>query len=126
MKPDRNFENPKKPRGKKTVHVNHQIQTINQQLSKPNLQAPKDNEDRPIPTVVNGVTWENNHHYIGNNTGNMEKSKNHRVLLLRDSYARGCTDVKKKNLNKEFGVIRIVEPGAKSSDIKYQYTYITT
>jgi hypothetical protein len=67
--PDRNFKNPKKPRGKKTVRVNHQIQTINQQLSKSNLQAPKDNENRPIPMVVNGVTWENNHHYIGNNTG---------------------------------------------------------
>jgi hypothetical protein len=59
--PDRNFKNPKKPQGKKIVHVNHQMLTINQQLKKSNLQASKDNEDRPIPTVVNGVTWGKNH-----------------------------------------------------------------
>jgi hypothetical protein len=71
------------------VRANHQIQTINQQLSKSNLQASKDNEDTPIPTVVNGVTWVKNHKksdkkyndYIENNTGEMEKSKGRSRLL---------------------------------------------
>jgi hypothetical protein len=59
--PDRNFKNPKKHQGKKTVRTNHQIQTINQQPSKSNLKASKDNVNRPIPTVVNGETWVKNH-----------------------------------------------------------------
>jgi hypothetical protein len=55
--------------------------------------------------------------YIENNTGEMEKTKKHRVLLIGDSHTRGWADLTKKKLNKEFGVIGIVKPGAKSSDI---------
>jgi hypothetical protein len=58
----------------KTVRVNHQTQASNQQLSKPNLQVPKDDEDRRIPTVVNGETWVKNHHYTEINTGKKEKN----------------------------------------------------
>jgi hypothetical protein len=35
--------------------VTHQSQTINQQQSKLNLQASKENQDQTIPTTVNGV-----------------------------------------------------------------------
>jgi hypothetical protein len=88
------------------VYVNNQNQTTNQQLSKSNLQASKDNEDRPIPTVVNDVTWvkihkksDQKYDYIDNNIGEMEKSKKHKVLLLGDSHVRGCTDLIKMKLN---------------------------
>jgi hypothetical protein len=47
----------------------------------------------------------------------MEKSKKPRVLLLGDSHTRGCADLIKMRLNKEFGVSGTVKPGAKSSDI---------
>jgi hypothetical protein len=86
---DRYCKNPKEPRGRKTVHANHQTQTMNQQLNKSNLQASKDNEDRPIPTVVNGVIWVNNNkktdqkynEYTENSIKEKEKSKRHRVLV---------------------------------------------
>jgi hypothetical protein len=66
---------------------------------------------------VNGETWVKNHHYIEINTGKKAKSMKHRALLLGDSHARGCKDLTKKNLNKEFGFIGLVNPGAKSNDI---------
>jgi hypothetical protein len=51
----------------------------------------------------------------------MVKSKKHSVLLLGDSHERRSTELIRNELSKEFGVIGIVKPGARSSDIKYQY-----
>jgi hypothetical protein len=48
---------------------------------------------------------------------NQIKSKKHSVLLLGDSHARRSADLIKNELSKEFGVIGIVKPGARSSDI---------
>jgi putative NADH-flavin reductase len=45
------------------------------------------------------------------------KSKRHRVLILGDSHTRGCADLLKLSLNREFGVSGMVKPGAKSNDI---------
>ncbi|PNF21874.1 hypothetical protein B7P43_G04390 [Cryptotermes secundus] len=46
-----------------------------------------------------------------------EKPRKHKVLLLGDSQLRGCADLLKQNLNKEFGVSGLVKSGAKTSDI---------
>jgi hypothetical protein len=83
------------------VYVNHQTQTANQQLSKSNLQASKANDDISKPTVVNCVRWvkirkeadQKNKDYTEKNTGKIEKSKKHRVLLLGDSHERGCSEL---------------------------------
>jgi hypothetical protein len=98
---------------------------MNQKLNKTNPQASKDNEDRPIPNVVNGVIWVKNNkrtdkkynNYIENSIKEKEKSKKHRILLLRDSQARGCADLLKLKLNSEFHVSGFVTPGAKACDI---------
>ncbi|PNF15767.1 hypothetical protein B7P43_G17145 [Cryptotermes secundus] len=52
-----------------------------------------------------------------NNTCNMVKSKKHSVLILGDSHAKRSADLIMNELSKEFGVIGIVKPGARSSDI---------
>jgi hypothetical protein len=85
----------------------------------------KDNEDRPIPTVVNGVIWVKNNKktdqkyndYTESSIKEKEKSKKHRIPLLGDSQARGCADLLKLELNSEIDVSRFVKPGAEASDI---------
>jgi hypothetical protein len=102
--------------------VNHQIQTVCQGLSTSNLQA---FNVKAMPTAVKGVRRvkihkeanQKNEDCIKKNTGEMEKYKKHRIQLLGDSHARGCSELTKTNLNKEFDVTGIVKPGAKSSDI---------
>jgi hypothetical protein len=122
----KNSETQKEHRGKSTGSANHQIQATSQQRSKPNLQEPsKKYEVRSIPTVVNGIPSISNHkksehkhsNQQSNNKGNRVKSKKHNVLLLGDSHARSSADLIKNELSKEFGVIGIVKPGARSSEI---------
>jgi peptidoglycan hydrolase CwlO-like protein len=81
---------------KKKVRVNHHIKATSQQGNS-NLQTSKDNIDRPIRTIVNGVTWvkkheksnQNQNDYIKENINEVQKLKKHRVLLLGDSHVRG-------------------------------------
>jgi hypothetical protein len=96
-----------------------------QEHRQPNLQPPTKYKGRPIATVINGVPSMRNRkkseqkhkNQQSNNTGNMVKSKKHSVLLLGDSHAKRSADLIKNELSKEFGVIGIVKPGARTSDI---------
>jgi hypothetical protein len=73
-----------------------------------------------IPLLVNRFVMRtgNTTKYEGTpiKTGRAKKLT-HRILLLGDSQARGCSELLQLNLNSEFGVSGIIKPGAKSSDI---------
>jgi hypothetical protein len=120
---NRNYKNPQVPRGRNIMQAKNKIQAKNKQLDKSNLKASKGNEQRPIPTVVNGVrgrdkkTDQKHNKYKENTINKKKESKRHRVLPLRDSHMRGCTNVLTTNLNSKFGVSGIVKPGAKTKDI---------
>jgi hypothetical protein len=46
------------------------------------------------------------------------KSKVHKVLILRDSHARGCASEVKQQLNNEYEVFAFIKPGSRMKDIK--------
>jgi hypothetical protein len=91
--------------------------TENKYATLTNLNSSTDNEDQPIPTVVNGVLSRNRNNNKKIDQKHRLKSKKHRVLLLGDSQMRGCADVLKKKLNSEFEISGIVKPGAKAKDV---------
>ena len=109
----------------------------------------EDEERRPIPTIVNGVTNMNSsskykqkssnvpndsfNHFINNlletinehNKREHSSSNKHRIILVGDSHVEGFASSLKSILHSDYDLFSVVKPGSSSNELKESAKEIT-
>jgi hypothetical protein len=75
-----------------------------------------------IPTLVNGLTEVHTKHTRHNLKSNTQPNRDHKIVILGDSHARGLSSNVKNNLDNNYSVCGKVKPGGNISSAAVQMT----